>query len=279
MPPRAAPRPRTRAAAQNADGGPRPARRQGGFGAAVQGGAASAEPLSDLRTAWAEACCRGDLCFRDPQLAALAASAVGRLGRPPAAAAHSGARPSHALAAALVFPPGGGVALDPELALAPDFFELGGLVRAALPDFLADRAWTGRIRLPSWRLAELLQPPAESWQQLAGQVAELVEQVAWLLIDPMGRESKRQIASLSQPVAALGDAQAAEHGGCPAKTATRRQRKRAVAIRREAALGLGQAAFRAPAGGAAGCAEDTSCPRPPRPRRRPSHSHRPPPSS
>lgn len=123
--------------------------------------------------------------------------------------------------------------MDPELAMAPDFFSPDGPVLLSLPDFLGDPARTGRARLPAWQLSCVLRPRAESWHQLAGQVARLVEQLAWSLVEP---ECPAPLTAAPVPEDGPAPDNVVEESATPKrKGLCRRQRQRAAAQRAAAA--------------------------------------------
>lgn len=200
--------------------------------------------LQCLRPAWTEMHRFGPLIFRNPAIVAAAKlslvrltseahSAAGRTGvSAEALQPRSGAC---ALAHVLRFPPGG-LAVDPVAALETNFFDIGGMVLLALPDFLGSPKLTARPRLPPDRLCETLQPPATTWAHLARQVAMLLEQAAWGLLDavdksscePSGeRDTQEQADTLRE-----GDLEV--HPKSTAAQESRRRRRRAAAERRKA---------------------------------------------
>lgn len=256
-----------RAAGCRAGGGPRWCAAKTAGGSRGRAAAPGEELLGCLRTAWLRAHTgggQGPLAhpLADPCLVANAASALdGLVAGLEEAAAQAGVAAAAllpqsracALAAALDFPPGGHLALDTEVTLASSFFDVDGPVRAALPDFLGDPVRTGRRRLPPQRLGECFMPQAASWMELSVQVAQLIEQAAWLLLEPEAAKEEQAVPELPRHLGVGGDgvelaafgAEAGQmvptdvlearrrvKGGATA----RRQRRRAVQGRREGAV-------------------------------------------
>jgi len=102
-------------------------------------------------------------------------------------------------------------------------------VHSSLPDFLGDPTRTGRGRLPQWRLRECFAPAAETWLDLSKQVARLVEQAAWLLLERAENVKPQEVAGDVEVEPELH-----EKADGSSKGTTRRQRKQAVARRRDA---------------------------------------------
>ncbi|CAJ1359725.1 unnamed protein product [Effrenium voratum] len=192
--------------------------------------------LEALKLAWRRAHEAGAPCFTSPRLVAAVAGALDDLETGlRQAAASANVTPvallpqskACALGTALCFPPGGGVAIDPDQALAPDFFAADGPVLSALGDFLKDLAVTGRPRVPLDQLQDLFHPRAESWAQLSTQTAMFLEQVAWIMLDAEAEaESAAQVLVDSTCVPAR-------------KAPSRRQRQKEKARQRQAAKAQG----------------------------------------
>ena len=191
-----------------------------------------------VRSQWIDLHSKGTWRAWDPKLAGSAGASLNhcfatlnatsaRTGRPTTELIPQAGTVESVLVSALTFPLGGGLVLDPKVVLTEGFFDPNGPIYLALPDFLAPRALTGRSRLPKTQLCRLFIPKAESCEQLSVQVAQLVEQVVWDLVEPRGITDTN----------AGGITGTEQDGSCApvvVKATTRRQRKRIVAMRREA---------------------------------------------